>query len=117
MTDSHRHRDSEYEKDLHVEPKESKFHPFLYTWREFCITIILAAIIIWFTGCAQLGIVRTAIDVKGQEAADRILADTEFLLCRGISVGAGARHYGRDQILADAWKTICGSELLLTTPK
>lgn len=100
-----------------MKPNESKFHPFLFTWREFGITIILAFVIVWFTGCTQLGIVRTAIDVKGQEAADRILADTEFVLCRGIPVGAWARRYGRDQILADAWKTICGSELLLTTPK
>ena len=92
-------------------------HPFLYTWREYAVTIILAFVILWFTGCAELGVVRTAIDVRGQEVADRILADTEFVLCRGISVGAWARRYGRDQILADAWKTICGSELLLTTPK
>ena len=99
-------------------PKESKFHPLLYGWREFYIAIILAIIIVWFTaGCAQLGIVRTAIDVKGQEAADRILADTEFVLCRGISVGAWVRRYGRDAALAEGWKTICGSDLLLTTPK
>ena len=69
-----------------------------------------------FTGCAELGIVRTAIDVRGQEVADRILADTEFVLCRGISVGAWVRRYGRDAALAEGWKTICGSELLLTTP-
>ena len=100
-----------------MEPKESKVHPFMYTWREFGITIILATIIIWFTGCTQLGIVRTAIDVKGQESADRVLADTEFLMCRVISVGAWVRRYGRDLVLAEAWKTICGSELLLTTPK
>ena len=92
-------------------------HPFLYTWREYAITIILAAVIILLTGCTQLGIVRTAIDVKGQEVADRILADTEFVMCRGISVGAWVRRYGRDEVLAQAWKTICGSELLLTTPK
>ena len=108
---------SEDTKAIHMEHDESKFHPFLYTWREFGITIILSAIIILLTGCAQLGIVRTAIDVRGQEVADRILVDTEFVLCRGISVGAWARKYGRDQVLADAWKTICGSELLLTTPK
>ena len=99
-----------------MKPNESKFHPFLYTWREFGITIILSAILIWFTGCTQLGIVRTAIDVKGQEVADRILADTEFVMCRGISVGAWVRRYGRDQELAEAWKTLCGSELLLSTP-
>ena len=99
-----------------MEHKESKFYPEIYKWRGFVIALIMAIIIIWLTGCAQLGIVRTAIDVKGQETADRILADTEFVLCRGIPIGAWARHYGRDQVLADAWKTICGSELLLTTP-
>lgn len=78
---------------------------------------IALLICLLFTGCTQLDIVRTAVDVKGQQTADRILADTEFIMCRGISVGAWVRRYGRDQVLADAWKTICGSDLLLTTPK
>ena len=99
-----------------MKPKESKFHPLLYTWREFCLAISLAIGIILLTGCTQLNIVRTAIDVKGQEVADRVLADAEFVMCRGVSVGAWVRRYGRDPILAEAWKTICGSELLLTTP-
>ena len=69
-----------------------------------------------FTGCAQLDISRTAIDVRGQVVADRVLADAEFVLCRGITVGAWVRRFGRDAVLAEGWKTICGSELLLTTP-
>ena len=117
MTDSRHYIYREDTKAIHMRPKEYKFHPMLYTWREFCISLILVMIIIWLTGCTQLSIVRTAIDVKGQEAADRILADTEFVMCRGISVGAWVRRFGRDPALAEAWKTICGSELLLTTPK
>ena len=97
--------------------KESTFHPILYTWREFGITIILATIIIFVTGCTTLDIARTAIDVKGQQTADIVLADAEFVMCRGITVGAWVRHYGRDAVLAEAWKTLCGSESLLTTPK
>ena len=100
-----------------MKPNESKFHPFLYTWREYGITIILTGIIIWLTGCAQLGIVRAAVDARGQEISDRILADTEFVLCRGITIGAWVRRYGRDAALAEGWKTICGSDLLLATPK
>ena len=96
--------------------KESTF-PLLYTWQEFCLAMVLAIVIILFTGCTQLDIVRTAVDVKGQQTADRVLADAEFVMCRGVSVGAWVRHYGRDAALAEAWKTLCGSELLLTTPK
>ena len=78
----------------------------------FFLCVLMAAL----SGCAQLDIVRTAIDVKGQETADRVLADAEFLMCRGVSVGAWVRRFGRDAALADAWKTICESELTLTTP-
>ena len=74
-------------------------------------------VIIWFTGCTQLDIVRTAVDVKGQQTADRVLADAEFVMCRGVTIGAWVRKNGRDAALAEAWKTLCGSELLLTTPK
>ena len=97
--------------------KESTFHPLLYTWREFCISLILVVVIILFTGCTTLDIARTAIDVKGQQTANRVLADAEFVMCRGVSVGAWVRKYGRDAALAEAWKTLCGSELLITTPK
>ena len=89
-----------------MKPNESPFRLFLYT--------LLA---VWLAGCTQLGIVRTAIDVKGQETADRVLADAEFVMCRGVTVGAWVRKYGRDAALAEAWKTLCGSELLSTTPK
>ena len=99
-----------------MEHKEYKFLPLLYDWRGFFVALILAIIIIWLTGCAQLDIARTAVDVRGQVVADRVLADAEFVLCRGITVGAWVRRYGRDAILSEGWKTICGSELLLTTP-
>ena len=80
-----------------------------------CIVVALLLCSL-FAGCAQLDIARTAVDVRGQVVADRVLADAEFVLCRGITVGAWVRRYGRDAALADGWKTICGSELLLTTP-
>ena len=83
--------------------------------------LYMCVVIAWllcllFAGCAQLDITRTAIDVRGQVVADRVLADAEFVLCRGITVGAWVRRFGRDAALAEGWKTICGSELLLTTP-
>ena len=104
-------------RTLHVKLNEAKFQDYLYTWREFCIAIIIATIIILLSGCAQLGIVRAAVDARGQEIADRVLADTEFILCRGITIGAWGRRYGRDATLAEGWKTICGSDLLLATPR
>ena len=80
-----------------------------------CVVIALL-ICLLSAGCAQLDISRTAVDVRGQVVADRVLADAEFVLCRGITVGAWVRRFGRDEVLAEGWKTICGSELLLTTP-
>ena len=100
-----------------MKPNEARFQDYLYTWREFCIALIIATIIIVLSGCAQLDIVRAAVDAKGQEISDRILADTEFILCKGIRIGAWVRRYGRDAALAEGWKTICGSDLLLSTPK
>ena len=79
--------------------------------------MILAIAVVWLTGCTTLDIARTAIDIKGQQTADRVLADAEFVMCRGVTIGAWVRKYGRDAALAEAWKTLCGSELLLTTPK
>ena len=78
--------------------------------------VIALLLCLLFVGCAQIDIARTAVDVRGQVVADRVLADAEFVLCRGITVGAWVRRYGRDAVLSEGWKTICGSELLLTTP-
>lgn len=74
-----------------------------------CLVAILA-----LSGCSTLNIARTVIDVKGQEVADRVLADAEFVMCRAVPVGAWVRRYGSSPDLAAAWKTICGSELLVT---
>ena len=70
-------------KEFRMKHKESTF-PLLYTWREFCFAMLVAIVVILFTGCSQLAIVRSAVDIKGQEVADRALADAEFVMCRGV---------------------------------
>lgn len=73
-------------------------------------------IILTATGCAQLDIVRSAINIQGAQAADRILNDAEFVMCRGITIGAWTRKYGGDEQMAGAWKTICGGPPLVALP-
>ena len=68
------------------------------------------------TACAQIGIVRSAIDLKGAAAADQLLVDAEFVICRGVTVGSWVRRYGRDPALAGAWQILCGSEPLTNVP-
>lgn len=67
-------------------------------------------------GCARLSPELAALNIQGAQAADKILADAEFVMCRGITVGAWTRRYGRDEQKAGAWKTICGGSPLVTLP-
>ena len=54
--------------------------------------------------------VRVAIDEYGQKIADAELENIEFVLCRGITVGAFTRRYGTQPKKAEAWRTICSTE-------
>lgn len=51
-------------------------------------------------GCATLG-----------DAADALRDNAEFLLCRGITVGAWWRAYGQSQERAQAWLVLCAPYL------
>ena len=92
-----------------------------YVWRLYGKRMAFLAVVFAFavafaalSGCSTLNIARAAIDAQGKEVADRVLADAEFVMCRAVPVGAWVRRYGSSPDLAAAWKTICGSELLVT---
>ena len=68
------------------------------------------------TGCAQLGVIRSSLDIQGAQAADRVRDDAEFIMCRGITIGAWVRKYGSNPQQAEAWKILCSTDSLLTTP-
>lgn len=77
---------------------------------------IVLTMLLFITGCAQMSVVRTAIDLKGAETADRLRDDSEFIMCRGITIGSWVRRYGRDPALASAWQVLCGSETISSLP-
>lgn len=55
------------------------------------------------TGCAGVSV---AVN-KAAEVADDTRVAAEFTLCRGITVGAWVRAYGKDRAKAEAWQTLC----------
>ena len=44
---------------------------------------------------------------EGASAYDQGLANAEFFICRGASVGSVQRRYGRDTDTAEAWRVLC----------
>lgn len=59
------------------------------------------------TGCASVQPYKAAIAQKAAEASDQIQADSEWMFCRGYSVGAWVRRFGNDPSGADAWRQLC----------
>lgn len=70
-------------------------------------TLIAAALVAALSGCAQYGVVKTAVAVEGAKAADEVRATAEWTLCDAISVGAWRRAYAGDHGKADGWKALC----------
>ncbi len=54
------------------------------------------------TGCT----LDTAIK-KGAKANDDALIAAEFVICRGASIGAILRRYGKDKAAMEGWKLLC----------
>ena len=79
-------------------------------------TLLTFVSILSITACAQLGVVRSSLDIQGAQAADRVRDDAEFIMCRGITIGAWVRKYGNHPQQAEAWKILCSNDSLLTTP-
>lgn len=72
------------------------------------ILIVLGlAALLTMGGCAQYGVVKTAVAVNGARVADEARATAEWTLCDAITVGAWRRAYAGDPARADGWKKLC----------
>lgn len=69
-------------------------------------TAALAALL---SGCAAFGAIEQAAVGTAAAAADEARARAEFVLCRGITIGAWVRAYGQDAVRAQAWRTLCST--------
>jgi hypothetical protein len=66
------------------------------------------------TGCAQLDAAQSTIATQGAKANDEALESAEFVICRGISVGAWMRRYGSDLEKSRAWRVLCSEQIIVT---
>lgn len=78
-------------------------------------TLLAIFILATLTGCAQYGVVKTAVAVEGAKAADEVRTTAEWTLCDAITVGAWRRAYAGDPGKADGWKALCQQPV--ETPK
>ena len=75
--------------------------------------IIIVIFAGFLAGCGltpQGEAVRMAFSEYGATIADAELANLEWALCKGISVGAFTRRYGTQTKKAEAWRTLCSTE-------
>jgi len=73
-----------------------------------------ALIVLLLAGCSTTPAIHGSIDTAaeaGTKAADDSREAAEFVLCRGMSIGAWVRRYGQNKALADAWRVICGTQV------
>lgn len=73
---------------------------------------ILLLCTVLLSGCSSV----PSLVQKSADTNDSLRQGAEFILCRGISVGAWIRAYGDNAIKAQAWRTIC-SEPVTELPK
>lgn len=73
------------------------------------LTLALALMLV--TGCAQYSSVKGGIIDQASALSDEALRSSEFMLCRGVTVGAWVRAYGASADRASAWRTICAQQL------
>ena len=66
--------------------------------------IPIYALLLLLSGC--VGVPSTVVD-RGAEAMDKALIASEFVMCKGASVGSVQRRYGQSAELAAAWRTLC----------
>lgn len=70
--------------------------------------VILLTALVVLSGCGlNLDAVREAVSVGGAKAMDDVLNDAEFIMCKGVSVGAKERRYPRGSTKAKAYNTLC----------
>ena len=65
------------------------------------------ALLLSLSGCAAADELRQRIAEEGAGAADRLLNDAEWFMCRASSVGAVTRRYWDDPQKRQAWADLC----------
>lgn len=80
------------------------------------IAVLLLAALGGLGGCAQYGVVKTAVAVNGAKAADEARQTAEWTLCEAITVGAWRRAYGGDPGKAEGWKALCAQPQVAPQP-
>ena len=66
-------------------------------------------LVILLAGCAQVETAKSLVSVEGAKIADNVRDDAEFILCRGMTIGAWVRGYGASADKAAAWRTLCAT--------
>ena len=77
--------------------------------------LALLVVVALLGGCAALDTYKTGAAKQAAGAMDALRVDSEWALCRAISVGAWTRAYGSDPDKAQAWRTLCG-QVVTETP-
>lgn len=71
--------------------------------------LFLALFLLALPGCAQFDAAKGAAATEGAKVADEVMTTTEFMLCKGVTVGAWVRQYGASADKANAWRTLCAT--------
>lgn len=71
------------------------------------LTVLGLAALLSLGGCAQYGVVKTAVAVNGARAADEARQTAEWTMCDAITVGAWRRAYAGNPERAEGWKKLC----------
>jgi len=66
--------------------------------------LLFTVLALTLTGCAQFSSLKGAIADRGAAVSDEARDTAEFVLCRGITVGAWLRAYGNEPEKAKAWQ-------------
>jgi len=74
-------------------------------------------IIFLLTGCTTFDTFQDVASSKGAATADEVRDTAEWVLCRGISVGAWVRAYGDAPQKAEAWRELCSVSVSETPAK
>lgn len=59
------------------------------------------------SGCSVLDAARYHVSQEGAQAMDRVLMDAEWVICKGVSVGAIRRRYA-GTLKFQHWRGMCG---------
>lgn len=70
---------------------------------------LIAIAILALAGCAQFDAAKVVATNEGAKVADEARDGAEFMLCRGMTVGAWVRAYGASADKANAWKVLCAT--------